>query len=281
MELKEIVITPELASEYLSHNTNNRRVKKNVVEKYASDMKNGLWEQSPEPISFYRNGSLRDGQHRLMAIVKANVPVKTYVAFDVPDTSIICDQNVVRSLPDIFTLDGEVPALANQVATGTINFLLRYSIGGNSGSISTKTKLMFAKDNYDTLSKAISICCAGGSGPQISRKSSICSAVFCALMCGYDERVLERFVTVLNTGHEADASEDAAIVARNQIVFGYRTGTAGSAAQKEIFAIVGQAILDFQTCTPRKRKYTTTVDVPIWKRTCALIVKKYANGGAK
>lgn len=275
MDIQKITITPALAREYLTHNTKNRKIKSGVITKYATDIAYGRWQESPEPISFYEDGTLRDGQHRLLAIIRANTPVQMYVAFDVPNDSVICDQNVTRTLPDILNITGKLPALANNVAAGCINFLLNYSPTGGTAGRSSAVKMRFAEENYEKLATAVSICVSGAGGAQITRKAPICAAIFCALHYRVDQRVLERFVTVLNSGHQADPSEDAAIVARNQLILDFKNRTGGFNAQKQIFAVICQAIADFQVCRTRKKKYNVSADLPIWKRANAEIISKY------
>lgn len=64
-------VTPKLAEAWLNSNKSNRRMRDGVAEKYADDMKRGRWTACPEPISFYADGDLADGQHRLWAIVES------------------------------------------------------------------------------------------------------------------------------------------------------------------------------------------------------------------
>lgn len=79
------VITPAIAKEYLKLNkANNRKMSIKVVEGYAQDMKSGRWELTHQGIAFNEKGELIDGQHRLSAIVMANVPVVMNVTRGVP-----------------------------------------------------------------------------------------------------------------------------------------------------------------------------------------------------
>jgi hypothetical protein len=52
MELKEIVLTPEIAQNMLSSNTCNRPLSRNTVAKYARMMKKGEWYLSHQAIAF-------------------------------------------------------------------------------------------------------------------------------------------------------------------------------------------------------------------------------------
>ena len=62
-----IQMTPALARRYLKGNTSNRKPRNHHVERYANDMRAGLWAFAAEPIKIADDGTLLDGQHRLMA----------------------------------------------------------------------------------------------------------------------------------------------------------------------------------------------------------------------
>lgn len=73
-------ITPELAKTWLANaNTANRNVMVARVEAYADAMKRGCWHRTHQGIAFGQDGVLYDGQHRLLAIVKAGVGVEMAV----------------------------------------------------------------------------------------------------------------------------------------------------------------------------------------------------------
>lgn len=78
-------ITPELAKRYLAYNIKeNRHVSPSIVIKYASDMESGNFMINNNAICFNEYGQLIDGQHRLQACVKANVPFKSFVTRNLP-----------------------------------------------------------------------------------------------------------------------------------------------------------------------------------------------------
>ena len=69
------LITPARAVEMLEgSNFDNRSLRKRVVEQYAGDMQDRRWKLTPEPIAFYENGDLFQGQHRLNAVIRAESP---------------------------------------------------------------------------------------------------------------------------------------------------------------------------------------------------------------
>ena len=79
--LQTILITPEMADEWLLKNTSNRKINIMVVKKYAEIMSNGEWAVNGEAIKFDSEGMLIDGQHRLRAIVAHNKPILCDVRF--------------------------------------------------------------------------------------------------------------------------------------------------------------------------------------------------------
>lgn len=106
------MITPAKAAAYLSNMAPNRRPKEATVAMYANDMVNGEWLLSHQGIAFDVNGLLFDGQHRLLAIIRANVPAPILVlrGFPAKQTNIntmdTVDCGVGRSLGDRLRIMG-------------------------------------------------------------------------------------------------------------------------------------------------------------------------------
>lgn len=100
-------ITPAMAEEMLKKNTQNRPLNQNYAQLYAKDMKAGNWKLNGEPIIFDDNGNLIDGQHRLMAVVIAGVPVDMLVVYGVGSDSFeTIDSGKKRTAADAFSLSG-------------------------------------------------------------------------------------------------------------------------------------------------------------------------------
>lgn len=62
-----------------------RRVNERLVMRYANDMKSGNWTINGESISFDEKGNLINGQHRLWAVVSANVEVMLMITTGLPE----------------------------------------------------------------------------------------------------------------------------------------------------------------------------------------------------
>lgn len=116
MRIEIILVTPELAAEWLQSNTNNRNVKRWTVEQYARDMSAGRWAMTGDPIRFAPDGRLLDGQHRLMAVVKSQVAVEMVVIRGLdPSSQIVMDIGPSRTGGDALKLTGH--RSVNQLAS--------------------------------------------------------------------------------------------------------------------------------------------------------------------
>lgn len=102
-------ITPDLAAKWLATvNTHNRNLRPDRVASYARDMAAGEWLENGDSIRFDEAGVLLDGQHRLAAIVQADVSIPVLVVTGLPmRTQDTMDNGLHRKLSDVLTLRGE------------------------------------------------------------------------------------------------------------------------------------------------------------------------------
>lgn len=77
-------VTPAMAEDWLRNNFRNRPVSQDVVAAYARDMVNGVWIPTHQGIAFNARDELIDGQHRLLAIVKAGKTIRMMVTYNLP-----------------------------------------------------------------------------------------------------------------------------------------------------------------------------------------------------
>jgi hypothetical protein len=107
MELNKMLISPAYAKELLENNTANRRANKDFVHRYANDMKEGRWnEGTGETIKIASDGTIIDGQHRLMAVIMSKKPIYFIVAKGV-DKSVmtVIDTGKSRNATDVFSIN--------------------------------------------------------------------------------------------------------------------------------------------------------------------------------
>ena len=122
-------VTPELAARWLEHNTRNRKLRQSVVNRYAADMKAGRWMVTGDAIAFDRNGAIINGQHRLWAVLEANITVQMLVVFDLePDTVAVLDDHLKRNLVDVEGIR-KPGSTVGSVHAAVAKLLLETSIG--------------------------------------------------------------------------------------------------------------------------------------------------------
>lgn len=63
-----VMVDAETAIRWLARNKKNRSVRQGAVARYRSDMADGRWTFTGDPIRFDTEGNLIDGQHRLTAL---------------------------------------------------------------------------------------------------------------------------------------------------------------------------------------------------------------------
>ncbi len=127
-----MAITPEMAVNWLEKvNTHNRPLSDAHVARLARDMKEGNWLLTHQGIAFAPDGTLLDGQHRLWAIVEANVSVEMHVWFNVtPEALMAVDTGKTRGLADVLHLGGGLGWVTVRELA-----VLRTMLGGLSGSV--------------------------------------------------------------------------------------------------------------------------------------------------
>jgi hypothetical protein len=101
---------PQFAEELLRlYNHDNRRPIEAVLERYAADMAADNWHVGTGNITLSSDGRLLDGQHRLMACVRANRPFTAFLVTNIkPEAHDGIDQGKIRTLDNALQWDGEV-----------------------------------------------------------------------------------------------------------------------------------------------------------------------------
>jgi hypothetical protein len=103
-----LTITPAVARDMLRRNTHNRPIRQNRINANVRMMLAGQWDVNGEAIKIAHDGTILDGQHRLLAVVKSGVTITTLVVTGLPkkaqDTM---DGGAKRTAGDVFALRGE------------------------------------------------------------------------------------------------------------------------------------------------------------------------------
>lgn len=128
-------VNPAVAEAWLAHNTANRRIRRNQVERFARDMESGAWQENGEGICFAHDGTLINGQHRLSAVVTAGVALPMLVVRGLPmDAQDTMDDGAKRTMGDTFGFHG---VASHHTAAAIVRRVLMWQEGirTNNGSI--------------------------------------------------------------------------------------------------------------------------------------------------
>lgn len=108
MYISTEIITPERATQLLKTQKQNRLPNKHHVAFLAEQMAQGLWmSNTGDTIKLNTKGNLIDGQHRLLAIVKAGMHLEVAIANNVVDEAVqVLDTGRSRTAVDAATIAG-------------------------------------------------------------------------------------------------------------------------------------------------------------------------------
>jgi hypothetical protein len=125
--MKTVVFDKEIAQEVLAYNTGNRRINRRKLQQLVDQMTRGDFINTGEPIIISREGVLNDGQHRLQAVVEADVEVDMDIRFGISREAFrVTDTGASRTPGDVLTIMG---AAAGGQVSSTVRLLLLYERG--------------------------------------------------------------------------------------------------------------------------------------------------------
>ncbi len=203
-----ITMSPALAEQLLATSLGNRRINNQRVAAWADDMKAGKWVVNGEPIIIDENGHLREGHHRLHAVIKANTLVDMYVVTGVKvENATIYDLGKPRSFADIAKMNGGDPLMTSSNVMALIRF--HYVVQNNLRTISFPTAESFLYRNRDFLDTVSRI--SRASNGKFARKAPVEYAMFSAIVNGESAIKMHSFARSLNTGLY-DGSEETSVI---------------------------------------------------------------------
>lgn len=279
----ETLVTPEIAKEWLEHNIkNNRQVSQRVVDRYADDMKSGKWQLTADGISFNESGELTNGQHRLNAVIKANVPVKMYVTYGVPNESYIYDRGHMRGIANVLQMAG---VNASHMDVGFVNLAVQLAKGDrtNRSCPDTMVRLILEHEGPTIREAENMVSVAGGGSKKRFTKNASCHfAAWCAIRNGIcDKETVSNFFHVVNTGIYGEKSgEICAVYFRNFLLDNPGMMSRGPEGRERMFKLCLKAISDFTNGTNRKLPYRDSDYIKFdafHGTTAESIIKNYIN----
>lgn len=101
-------VDPKRAEELLGRNTHNRNVRGRQITSMAADMRAGKWRLNGEALKFANDGTLLDGQHRLLAVIESGAEIEILVVRGMPRAfQETMDAGSRRTFADVLKLRGE------------------------------------------------------------------------------------------------------------------------------------------------------------------------------
>lgn len=253
MDVKNIIVTPELAGKWLSMSNGNPRwvsgsklYDHRKVEVIARDIENGNWNPGNGTIAFDENGALVDGHHRLAAIKKAGIPVQIIVIWGITKSGLlhIDDQNS-RTVSQRIGIDSRIVAAANCYMRN------RSQVVAGKGASGEEIKKWASE--HPLSSVALSVVGKGRTSAMCRKGSIVCAALE-ALESGVPEVTLQKFFRAVNTGFIDNPSESSAIVLRNMLI----SKAYGTKKNEDLLYMAAQdAIYDYANGIKRTRPYSS------------------------
>lgn len=104
--IEEVRVTPEVAQHWLSFNVSNRELTQAKIDQFKADMERGYWNDDGATIRF-AHGKLLDGQHRLTALVLANVTIRMIAVHGLnSESQVTMDTGRGRTPRDVLSIEG-------------------------------------------------------------------------------------------------------------------------------------------------------------------------------
>lgn len=105
--IQNIEITPEIATDLMTLNLNNRPIHINTIKRYGGDLGAGDWKFTGDPFKISDKMTFLDGQHRALAIIESGKSMIVNIQTGVPEDSFqVMDTGRVRSSGDALAILG-------------------------------------------------------------------------------------------------------------------------------------------------------------------------------
>lgn len=209
---KVMDITPTIAAKWIDENNSNnprKTVNRNVVQAYATDMRNGNWVMNGEPIVIDANGEIKNGQHRLLAVIEAGVAVKMFVVIGISPDVTTFDMPLQRKVAQELGINQAVVTVAQTVINNCCS-----SSQNPRGTIK-----QYVIDHVDDIRTAVNMSCHGKVGNSaLCNKRTVQLFIYLMIRNWANVNELDSFITSANSGFGIDGREcSSAVVLANYL----------------------------------------------------------------
>jgi hypothetical protein len=221
MKISKVLVTPEIAAQWLANNSHNRNVNQSRVNRYAEDMASGNWRTSTgEFIKIAKDGTLLDGQHRLIGLVKSKRSIYLDVLTDLEnDLFEVLDTGKSRNASDILKIAGVKNATTVSGLVSRFNQFMNTNSKAGTGNFNTNMSgheiLTFYKENKhwidDNVTKSQTFY---AQFQKVWNHGEV--ILFYSLLTHVDKRLGHDFMRELCQG--TDITNDSIILLRNRLI---------------------------------------------------------------
>jgi hypothetical protein len=213
------LITPILAKQILEKNISNRRVSNVRVNTYYLDMINNRWRNDVgDTIKISETNRLLDGQHRLLALIKANISIMMTICSNLKDDVMpFIDTGKARNASDVFKIEG-VPNDSKIPSIITVHERLKLNTSITGGRVSFTNfeilQMYYEKPEYwqTVIKKATAwYMCFGKIVPP-----SMIGGIYSFFIYKQGAHIAELFMNMLFRG--TDISNNTIVLLRNRLI---------------------------------------------------------------
>ena len=236
-------ITPSKATDYLAQNLCNRPLSPRTVQKYVRLMQAGKFYVTHQGVAIDEQERLRDGQHRLAAIVEANTPVSMLVTRGLSEEAALAiDDGRKRtdaqalSMAHGSLISGFVTAIAKEMYTGGLHL-------GTTTKPVTADRLQIV-EFYGQHAEALGTVVEAFRDNTAGVGAAYVLAALARATYHVPAKKLKRFADVLATGYSKEG-EELIITLRNHILLKRRQEKKTRELRDELYAKTEQTLLDW------------------------------------
>jgi hypothetical protein len=186
-------ITPAMAAAWLERNGFNRPLRNTHVEVLANDLRSGRWQLNGESIVFDDEEYLLDGQHRLWAIVEAEIAAPSVVVRGVKRSAFATiDTGMKRTGSDALSLMGVKNSTSVASAIRLIHYVMRNAANDRIINKMSPPEVAALYPKYDGVDKAAAMVAGCAQVRAIMPPSPTVAVMYFALKAD-EERAVEFF----------------------------------------------------------------------------------------
>ena len=220
MYFQIMLVTPDMAREWLKTNDRNRTPNRDKLSKIKYDLTHGLFELTHQAIAFDVDGKLIDGQHRLIEIAETGISAPLSIAYNAPRTANM-DIGTKRTQKQALYMAGIIEKKTTEYDSLTyplLSFMTFRSMGEQRVRTMTAINKHLLYLHYQMIiDPIINI---GRSANGKCRSSVIMYAMLCAYNAGVDIETITKWHKIVETGDfYVDGNDELTRAGRSVLLF--------------------------------------------------------------